>query len=73
MEKTIEHDPWEVSFSMCVNWDVWAFPVQIAWWRSKDIQGSNNKSVTLQILCFTFHIDVWKWSEKGKENETTKS
>lgn len=67
MQKTIERGLWEVSLEAGINWDVWAVPLQIAWWHSKDVLGSDNKSVTLQILCFTFHIDVWKWFKKERQ------
>lgn len=36
MEIQISKKP-EITISTCVNWDVWALPIQISWWSYRHI------------------------------------
>jgi len=70
MQKQIKYKNWEVTFSLCHQigcFGNFAFLFNIGWWYSKDAKENKNFEINFDLLCFTFHIEVWKWVG---ENET---
>ena len=73
MEKVIQRKNGDTHIGATYNLDKWALPLDISWWRYKDSKKKETVSCTcldvnIDILCFRFFIERWKFIGK-EENE----
>ncbi len=58
----------ELEFQTGIYFDVWALPIQIAWWKSikhplTTRRLRSARIVDIQIFCVHFSFSWWKWGE----------
>jgi len=53
----------EYTFYAYINWRVWALPIRIVKDKIQDIIGNKRSAFCLEIFCFGFEIERWKWSK----------
>lgn len=66
MQKQIKYKNWEIIFSAChqlTSYGSFAIPFDIGWFISTDVIDNKNYNFSFGVLCFIFHIEIWKWIE----------
>ena len=60
----IVHKKWDLTCSVCYDIGIFghiALPFEIGWWFDSDVDENKHKEISFSFLCFTCHIEYWKW------------
>ena len=55
---------WDLTCSVCYDIGIFghiALPFEIGWWFDSDVDENKHKEISFSFLCFTCHIEYWKW------------